>query len=96
MAKTGSTQVLVKTKTSRPLCVGVSERKDFILDTFKSAPAAHDEGVIGSNNSDYINTLRFERIVVLKITRQVVGVAGGSERSGYGEQDDFLALPFVG
>lgn len=50
-----------------------------ILDTLKSAPAAHHEGVIGSKNGDYIHTLRLERIVVLNITRQVVGVAGGLE-----------------
>ena len=30
VAETGGTQVLVKTKTSSPLCVGVSEREDLM------------------------------------------------------------------
>ena len=30
VAETGGTQVLVKTKTSSPLCIGVSEREDLV------------------------------------------------------------------
>jgi hypothetical protein len=67
-----------------------------VLEALYACPSAHDKGIICSHNGDYINTLRFELIVLLDVAGQVLGVARRGERAGDGEDDDLLALPRVG
>lgn len=52
--------------------------KAYLLsDTLNTGPAAQDEGVVGRDQDDLIDTLALERIVLLEEGGKVVGVARG-------------------
>ena len=51
-----------------------------ILDTQDSSPGAHDERVVGSNNSNSIDAFCFKFLVFLDVRREVVDVASRLQR----------------
>lgn len=55
------------------------------------APRAHDEGVIAGNDNDEVDTLGLKLVQVLKVGRDVEGLAARSESAGDRDEDDPLA-----
>jgi hypothetical protein len=69
-------------------------RAYFVLHPFESSPSAQNEGIVGSDKCDHINTFCLELVVLLEIWRQVLGVASRlryprSGASGQGDMDVF-------
>jgi len=80
---------------SRPGSIRIREGEDLVFEPEGLTPAAHNEGVIGSNNSDHIYTLGLELIVPFKVWWEMIYVASGGECSGNGKHDDLFTLPFI-
>ena len=55
------------------------------------APGVHDEGVVGGNDDDLVDALGGQLLLVLKVGRDVHGLAAGGESAGDGDEDDLLA-----
>ena len=55
------------------------------------APSVHDERVVGSDHDDLVDAFGGKLLLVLKIRRDVHGLAAGSESAGDGDEDDLLA-----
>lgn len=54
----------------------ILELPNLVFETLEAAPTAHDEGIVGSYHSNDIDSLFLEFVVLLKVRRQVVRVAG--------------------
>lgn len=59
------------------------------------APCTHDEWIVGSNDSDVVNTLLLQSLDVLDVWWKVVGLAAGSKSTWHRDEDDLLALPLL-
>lgn len=44
--------------------------------TERSSPSAHNEGVVGADDGNGVNTLCLELVVLLEVRGEMVGVAG--------------------
>jgi hypothetical protein len=66
---------------------------ELILELVNAGPSAHDKSIVGGENSDDIDTLGLDLIVLLDVAREMVRVAYWREGTGNGEEDDILALP---
>src|SRR3546814_2866015 len=56
------------------------------------APCAHHKSVVDGRAGDFIDALRLQIARLFDITRQMLGRAGGRERSGNGEKRHLAAL----
>ena len=55
----------------------ISGPANLVLQTLKTSPTAHDEGIIRSDHRDDIHPLFLKVVVLLKIWGQMVRVASG-------------------
>src|SRR4051812_1811511 len=67
-----------------------------VLDPIGLAPGAHDKGVIESQDGHEIDLLALDFVQLLNVTWQMTHRAAWGERSGHGEEYDFLIGPFFG
>lgn len=58
------------------------------------APSRHDKGVVEGNDNNLVNALGLEFGDLARETRDVVGLAGGSEGTGDGDNDYLFVLEF--
>lgn len=71
---------------------GEKTHDEVVLGVVGFAPGRHDEGVIGGNHNNLLNTLGLEGLDVLDKAGQVVGLACGCESARDGDEDDLLVL----
>ena len=60
-----------------------------------NSPLPHDEGVVNRQAVNIVNAHALDLLIVVLVPGKVSGRAGGSERSGEGEEDDALSLEEV-
>lgn len=65
---------------------------EVILDRVGLAPRAHDKGIVVSNDDDLVDTSLLEVLDLADEAGDVLVLARRGERSGYGDEDDFLVL----
>lgn len=65
---------------------------EVVLGVVGLAPGRHDEGIVGGNHNNLLDTLGLEGLNVLDEAGQVVGLACGCESARDGDKDNLLVL----